>query len=132
MKTIRVYLVDDERLVRQGLRMRLGMEPDLTVVGEADSGERALRDVPPARPDVVVMDVELPSLDGIQTAQALRALSPRCAVVMLSLHDDPGTRARAAASGASGFVSKQAGDQSLLDAIRTAAGRRNGHKGPGP
>jgi DNA-binding NarL/FixJ family response regulator len=128
MKTIRVYLVDDERLVREGLRMRLGMEPDLTVVGEADSGEAALRDVPSARPDVVVMDVELPNLGGIETAAALRALSPGFAVVMLSLHDDPGTRARAAAHGASAFVSKQAKDQSLLDAIRVAANGTDGQQ----
>jgi DNA-binding NarL/FixJ family response regulator len=129
MKTIRVYIVDDERLVREGLRMRLGMERDLSVVGEAVDGESALRDVPSARPDVVVMDVELPSVDGIETARALLAASPGFAVVMLSMHDDAGTRARAAANGAVGFVSKHATDDSLLEAIRAAGNRANGHGG---
>jgi two-component system response regulator DegU len=120
MKTIRVYLVDDERLVREGLRMRLGMERDLSVVGEASDGESALRDAPPAQPDVVVMDVELPRLDGIETARVLLSSSPGFAVVMLTIHDDAGTRARAAASGAAAFVSKQANDDALIDAIRIA------------
>jgi two-component system response regulator NreC len=132
MKTIRVYLVDDERLVRDGLRMRLGMERDLNVVGEAADGESALRDAPAACPDVIVIDVELPYIDGIETARELRESVPESAVVMLSMHDDPGTRARAAASGAAAFVSKHADDVALLEAIRMAASQRNGHGGPGP
>jgi DNA-binding NarL/FixJ family response regulator len=132
METIRVYLVDDERLVREGLRMRLSMERDLTVVGEAADGASALIGLAEARPDVVVMDVELPQIDGIRTAAVLRSIRPQIAVVMLSLHDDPATRARAAANGAAGFVSKQASDQALLDAIRMAARRRCRRRGPGP
>jgi DNA-binding NarL/FixJ family response regulator len=107
MKTIRVYLVDDERLVREGLRMRLNMERDLAVVGDAADSASAMIGLVEARPDVVVMDVELPEIDGA-------------------------TRARAAANGAAAFVSKQASDQSLLDAIREAAIGRNGHRGAGP
>jgi DNA-binding NarL/FixJ family response regulator len=129
MKTIRVFLVDDERLVRHGLRMRLSMERDLTVVGEAADGVSAMSALVETSPDVVVMDVELPEMDGIATAAALQAAAPQIAIVMLSLHDDPRTRARAAANGAAGFVSKQANDQSLIDAIRAAASRRNGHGG---
>jgi DNA-binding NarL/FixJ family response regulator len=125
MKTIRVFLVDDERLVRDGLRMRLDMEPDLTVVGDAADGAKALGRVPVAAPDVVVMDVELPEFDGIETVALLKRSAPYVAVVMLSMHDDPATRARAAASGAAAFVSKHANDESLIGAIRAAA-RHNG------
>jgi DNA-binding NarL/FixJ family response regulator len=132
MRAIRVFLVDDERLVRAGLRMRLGMEQDLNVVGEAADGPSAIASVTGARPDVIVMDVELPEMDGIEAAALLQTAAPDVAVVMLSMHDDVATRARAAANGAVGFVSKQASDESLLDAIRAAGSGRDGHGGPGP
>lgn len=130
MKTIRVFLVDDERLVRDGLRMRLDMEPDLAVVGEAADGAKALDCVPVVAPDVVVMDVELAQSDGIATVALLRAVAPDVAVVMLSMHDDPVTRNRAAANGAAGFVSKHADDRSLIGAIRAAVSQNGGGGGP--
>ena len=128
MKTIRVFLVDDERAVRQGLRMRLDMERDLAVVGEAADGQSALTAISAALPDVVLMDVELPVLDGIEATAALRKSAPACAVVMLSMHDDAETRARAIAQGAAGFVSKSHMDGALLDAIRRAAASVNTHE----
>lgn len=117
---IRVLLVDDQKNIRRGLRMRLGLEPDLTVVGEAGDGEAALRMARLVAPDVVLMDVEMPVLDGIAATERLRQAEPRCSVVMLSLYDDAQTRARAAAAGACAFVAKTRMDESLLDAIRAA------------
>ena len=117
---IRVLLVDDQQNIRRGLRMRLGLEPDLTVVGEAGDGEAALRIAGLVAPDVVLMDVEMPVLDGISATASLRKTQPRCSIVMLSLYDDAQTRERAAAAGACAFVAKTKMDESLMSAIRAA------------
>jgi YesN/AraC family two-component response regulator len=89
-----IVLVDDQATVRRGLRMRLTIEPDMEVVGEAESGEAALRLVRFVSPDVVLMDIEMPDMDGIAATAALRATAPHVAVVILSLYEDARTRAR--------------------------------------
>ncbi len=131
MKAIRLFLVDDERHVRQGLRMRLGMEPDMVVVGEAEESGSALAQVVEILPDVVLIDVNLPGMDGIATAARLRDLSPGCAVVMLSMHDDSATRERARLAGARDFVGKHDIDIALTRAIRSAAGFADEAQGGG-
>jgi DNA-binding NarL/FixJ family response regulator len=118
---IKVVLVDDQASVRQGLRMLLGLEPDVTVVGEAGDGATALELVPVLAPDVVVMDVEMPGMDGISATTALRAIAPHSAVVVLTLHDDSTTRSRVRAAGARAFVSKHEATEALTPAIRHAA-----------
>ena len=120
---IRILVVDDQPSVRQGLRMRLVLEPDITVIGEAADGALALNLAAALLPDVVVMDVEMPLMDGIAATDALRGIAPHSAVVMLSLHDDAATRNRALAHGASAFVSKCQAGEILPAAIRRAAGR---------
>ena len=121
---IRIVLVDDIAGVRQGLRMRLALEPDMAVAGEADDGAAALDLVSTVRPDVVVMDAVMPGLDGLAATTALRTLSPRTAVVILSLYDDAAMRRRAGAVGAVAFVSKNEAPEALPNAIRRAmAGR---------
>ncbi len=124
-KTISVLLVDEQSAVRQGLRIWLTTEPDVTVVGEAGSGEEAIRLAQTLSPDVVLMDVEMTGLDGITAAAALRVVAPQSAVIMLSLHGDPTTRARAEAAGAVAFIEKQAAEPSLLTTIREAAASKN-------
>jgi DNA-binding NarL/FixJ family response regulator len=121
MKTIRLLLVDDEAAIRRGLRMRLAIEPDVEVVGEAVDASSAVEMSRQLAPHVVVMDVELPGQDGIAATIALQQLAPAPAVVMLSMHDDASTVARALAAGAVGFVAKQHADGALLKAIRRAA-----------
>ncbi|HZF58969.1 MAG TPA: response regulator transcription factor [Rubrobacter sp.] len=116
-------LVDDQATLRQGLRMWLTLEPDLEVVGEAESGEAALRLVRSMSPDVVLMDVEMPDMDGIAATTALRATSPQVAVVVLSLYDDARTRALAREAGAAGFVSKHQAKTTLLATIRRVVSR---------
>jgi DNA-binding NarL/FixJ family response regulator len=118
---IRVVVVDDQPTVRQGLQMRLALEADIDVVGEAGDGAAAVNVAAALRPDVVLMDVEMPHGDGITATAALRASIPHCAVVMLSLHDDAQTQARARAAGAAAFVAKHDGETTLLAAIRQAA-----------
>ena len=118
---IRVLLVDDQPAVLRGLGLRLVLEPDIQVVGEASTGKEALALTRARSPDVVLMDVEMPEFDGIETAAALRAAVSRSAVVILSIHDDPLTRIRARAAGAVAFVEKRGTTEDLLAAIRQAA-----------
>jgi DNA-binding NarL/FixJ family response regulator len=117
---ITVLLADDQTSVRKGLRMRLQLEPDIDVVGEASDGEAAIAMALELRPRIVLMDIEMPGMDGIAATTAL-SKEDGCRVVMLSLHDDKQTRARAAQAGARGFVAKTRIDECLLGAIREAA-----------
>jgi DNA-binding NarL/FixJ family response regulator len=118
---IRVLLVDDQPLVRQGWRMRLALESDIVVVGEAGNGAEALALVDTLRPDVVIMDVEMPVVDGIVATAQLKGRG-RVAVVVLSIRDDTEIRARSLEAGAVAFVSKQEPFARLLRAVRKAAG----------
>jgi DNA-binding NarL/FixJ family response regulator len=120
---VRVLLADDEAVVRRGLRARLQLEPDIQVVGEASTGAKALLLSQTLLPDVVVMDVQMPDMDGIAATAALRRLVPGSAVVILSIHDDAQTQALAQAAGAVAFVEKRGDPDTLMAAIRQAAER---------
>jgi DNA-binding NarL/FixJ family response regulator len=120
---IRVLLVDDQPVVRRGLRVLFRLEPDLQVVGEASTGTEALALAQTLTPDVVLMDIEMPEMDGIEATAALRRVVPQSAVVILSIHDDAQTRGRAQAAGAVAFVEKRGATEALLSAIRLAAGQ---------
>ncbi len=118
---IRIVLVDDEPAVRRGLKMRLELTRDMCVVGEVGDGAAAVRKILELAPDVVIMDIELPGCDGITVTKMLRAENAGAAIVILSMHDDVETRARANAAGATKFVSKHEGTDALLRAIREVA-----------
>jgi two-component system, NarL family, response regulator NreC len=118
---IRVLLVDDQAVVRRGLRVLFHLEPDLEVVGEASTGSEALALAQTLSPDVVLMDLAMPEMDGIAATAALRRVVPQSVVVILSIHDDVQTRARAQAAGAVAFVEKRGATDNLLAAIRQAA-----------
>lgn len=120
---IKVLLVDDQPSVRQGLRMRIELEPDLTVVGEAANGLEAISLAQRLVPDVVVMDVAMPEMDGITATKRLRELAPHVSVVMLSIHGDSATRVLAREAGAAAFVEKQASVEDLLAEIRRVVRR---------
>jgi len=124
---ITILLVDDQSSVRQGLRMELALEPDSQVIAEAENGQEALELARRLQPDVILMDVKLPMMDGITTTEKLRTIAPGCAVVILSLYDDARTRERAQAAGAVAFVSKQEPSEALLAAIRQAVARSTEH-----
>ena len=121
MKLIRILLVDDQRSVRRGLRMRLALEPDIEVVGEAGDGAEALVSALALKPDVIVMDYEMPNMGGLEATLALRNAGETARVVMLSIHDSAATKQAAAAAGVRAFVCKQEPSESLLAAIRDAA-----------
>jgi DNA-binding NarL/FixJ family response regulator len=118
---IKVFLVDDEIAVRQGLRMRMELEPDLVVVGEAGDGITAVKAAQALDPDVVVTDVEMPKMDGITAIEWLREVVPSASAIVLSVYDDESARARARAAGAKAFVGKQEGVEHLLDVIRSVS-----------
>lgn len=118
---IHILLVDEYASVRQGVRMRLALEPDFTVVGEAGDSAEAQRLVVKLQPDVIVTDIRFQDLDGIVLIARLQRDCPHCAVVVLSLYDDPLHRERALQTGAAAFVSKQESDSKLMEAIRLAA-----------
>ena len=118
---IRLLLVDDEPSVLKGLRMRLAAEPDIAVVGEAPDGETALALAPTLLPDIVLMDLRMPRMDGIMTTRALHALCPNVSVIMLSIQDDAMARACAKEAGVSAFLTKRASTKELLAAIRQMA-----------
>lgn len=117
---ITVLLVDDEPLVRHGLRTWLERASDITVVGEASDGAEAITLAQALHPNVVLMDISMPTIDGITATIALRASVPRSAVVFLSFYDDAAIRAQAHAAGAVTLIGKQEGVRVLLAAIREA------------
>jgi DNA-binding NarL/FixJ family response regulator len=120
---IRLLVVDDQPAVRRGLRVRFHLEPDMQVVGEASTGREALTLAQTLTPDVVLMDLEMPGMDGIEATAALRMIVPQSAVVILSIHTERQTRIRAQAAGAVAFVEKRGTTDTLLAAIRQAAGQ---------
>ena len=120
---IRVLLVDDQPTVLHGLRVRFQLEPDMQVVGEASNGSDALTLAQTLIPDVVLMDIEMPGMDGIEATVALHKAVPQSAVVILSIHTDQQARRRAQTAGAVAFVEKRGTTDILLTAIRQAAGQ---------
>ncbi|MEV1328593.1 response regulator transcription factor [Micromonospora costi] len=118
---IRVLLVDDQRLVRAGLRMLCDSAPDMTVVGEAENGQQAIRLAEQVAPDVVLMDLRMPLVDGTAATARIHASRPAVRVVVLTTFDDDDHLFPALAAGACGFLVKDASPDELLAAIRTAA-----------
>ncbi|MGE5849759.1 MAG: response regulator [Candidatus Methylomirabilota bacterium] len=120
-KRIRVLLADDHAVLRAGLRALLAAEGDLLVVGEASEGAEAIRLCQALRPDVVVMDIGMPGVSGIDATARIKRDLPGTKVLILSMHDDRGYLRQVLRVGASGYVLKKAADTELLAAIRAAA-----------
>lgn len=118
---IRVLVVDDHPVVRQGLVGMLEAEPDVEVVGTAADGAQALTEVARHRPDVVLMDLRLPGLDGVTATERIAADHPGTRVVILTTYDSDADIVRAVAAGASGYLLKDVALETLTDAIRAAA-----------
>jgi len=118
---IRVLIADDQALVRTGFRVILDAEPDLEVVGEAGDGRETVELVPQKRPDVVLMDIRMPNLDGIEATRRVTALPHAPRVLMLTTFDLDEYVYEALRAGASGFLLKDAGADELLHAVRVVA-----------
>ncbi|HEY5671938.1 MAG TPA: response regulator transcription factor [Anaerolineales bacterium] len=120
MKT-RLLLVDDHVVVRQGLRILLENEPDFDIVGEADSASQAIIELTRLKPDVIIMDIGLPDISGIDGTREIKRISPGTAIVALTIHEDEEYFFKMLEAGASGYVPKRAAPEELITAIRTAA-----------
>jgi len=122
---IRVLLADDHAVVRTGFRLLLQTQSDVSVVGEAASGEAACRLYAELTPDVLVLDLAMPGMGGVETLKRIRAKHAHARVLALSAHDDPVHARRALQEGALGFLSKRSAPETLLEAVSVvAAGRR--------
>ncbi len=122
---IRVLLVDDHAVVRTGFRLLLQSLAEISVVAEAESGEAACQRYFELAPDVVVMDLAMPGMGGLEALRRIRARHPQARVLALSAHDDPMHARRALQEGALGFLSKRSAPEALVEAVTAvAAGRR--------
>ncbi len=121
MPPIRVMLVDDHEVVRIGLRAMLELEPDIRVAGEAGDGPAAIALAPSIRPDVVLMDIRMGAMDGIEACRELKALLPEAAVLMLTSFGTEESVLAALMAGASGFLLKNTGRAEVLRAVRSVA-----------
>ena len=119
---IRVLLADDENLIRSALAALLGMEEDVQVVAQAATGDEALAMARIHRPDVAVLDLQMPGLDGIAVAEALRHELPGCASIIVTSYGRPGHLKRALAAGVRGFLPKTVSAHVLADVVRTTRG----------
>ena len=118
---LRIVIVDDHQLFREGVKRILEMEADFKVVGEgADGGEAALL-AEEHKPDVLLMDINMPNINGVSAAENVIGVSPTTRVIMLSIHDDEGYVYRTLRSGASGYLLKEMGTSDLVDAVRVVA-----------
>ncbi len=124
MKRVRVLLADDHRIVRDGLRALLALESDVVVVGEAGDGEEALRAIPKTHPQVVVMDIGMPKLNGIEATRRITEDYPEIRVIGLSIHSDRPFVKGMLTAGAKGYLLKNCASDELVQAIREVmAGR---------
>ena len=118
---LRLLLADDHAVVREGLKTLIELEPGMEVVGEAEDGEAACRLAAICRPDVVVMDVSMPRLNGARATERLKQMNPEIKVLALTVHEDKSYLRELLQSGASGYVLKRAVADELIHAIRTVA-----------
>ena len=121
MKTIRVLLADDHTILRDGIRALLEKEADMQVIGEAEDGFAAVKLATQLEPDVVVLDIAMPRLNGLEATRQIRRSLPRTRVLVLTMHDDEEYIRQVLAAGALGYVLKDAAARDLLGAIRAVA-----------
>lgn len=121
MNPIRLLLVDDHDVVRTGLKSYLDTQEGLLVVGEASSGSEAIHRALEIKPDVVVMDITMPDMDGLEATRTLKSLIPDCQVLALTVHEDKQYLFEMVAAGATGYLTKQAAAEELVAAIRAVA-----------
>jgi two-component system response regulator NreC len=122
MRKIRLLLVDDHALVRSGLRMLLQCQPDMVIEAEADTGTAGVLRAQELQPDVVVMDITMPDMNGIEATRAIKRACPNTAVLALTMHEDRTYFFEMLNAGASGYVPKRAAPDELVTAIRTVHG----------
>jgi len=121
MKKIRVMLVDDHDVVRSGLKSLLGMDPQIEIFGEAANGADAIEKIPEFAPEVIVMDISMPTMDGMEATRRISARFPDSLVLALTVHEDKQYFFEMLAAGAKGYITKQAAAEELVSAIKAVA-----------
>lgn len=121
MRKLRILLADDHKLLRSGLRLLLERQPDMSVVAEADDGREAVRNAATSKPDVVVLDIGMPNLNGIEACVQITQENSAIAVVMLSMHSDESYVLRALKAGARAYLLKDSAESDLVRAIHAVA-----------
>jgi two-component system response regulator NreC len=117
--TIRILIVDDHGVLRAGLRAFLNLEADLEVVGDATDGEEAIAQAARLQPDIVLLDMSMPGLSGIEVAYRLTHMYPKMRILMLTIHEDTSLLREAIQAGVSGYILKKAAETELTEAIHT-------------
>lgn len=115
---MKVLVVDDQPIVREGIRAMLSLEPDITVVGEAANGQEALRQAPLLAPDIILLDVRMPEMDGLAALERLKRLCPKTSIIMLTLYDNFDYLLQAVMAGAAGYMLKDSSREELIKALR--------------
>ncbi|HEY7974803.1 MAG TPA: response regulator transcription factor, partial [Ktedonobacterales bacterium] len=115
---IRVLLADDHTILRAGLRMMLNAQPDIEVIGEASDGRQAMAEAQRLLPDVILMDITMPELNGIEATRQVKRLLPDVRVLVLTMHENEEYLFQVLRAGASGYMLKEAADTELISAIR--------------
>ena len=118
---LRIILADDHTILRNGLRLLLERQPDLAVIGEAGNGREAIDLAEREEPDVVIMDIAMPVLNGIEAAQRISSAHPRTAIIILSVHSDEAYILRALKAGARGYLLKDSPEGDLIQAVHAVA-----------
>ena len=121
MGQIRILLADDHTIIRSGLRLLLGQQPDFAVVAEASDGREAVELVSKHHPEIAILDIGMPQLNGIEATQQIVSSEPRTQVVILSMHSDEGYVLRALKAGARAYILKNSAEADLIRAVRTVA-----------
>jgi len=115
---IRLFIADDHPILRDGIRRMVTNHPDIKVVGEADSGKKAIDGILAVKPDVIIMDISMPEKDGVQVMQAVLKKRPSSRIIFYSMHPEHEYAIKLMQMGASGFINKSSGADNLVDAIR--------------
>jgi two-component system response regulator NreC len=121
VKEIRILLADDHNVMRAGLKLLLDNQPGFRVVSEASDGNQAVEQALTTKPDIVVLDIAMPNLSGIEAAQRISAQLPQTSMIILSMHSDEGYVLRALKSGARGYLLKDSAESDLIEAIKVVS-----------
>ncbi len=119
---IRVFLVDDHEVVRKGMKFLLEDEESLEIVGEAAGGKEAIASIPQIKPELVLLDINMPEMNGIETAKVLRREQPAVKILIFSMHNDPDYILKSIESGVDGYILKNTEKEEIVKAIRTVYG----------
>ncbi len=118
---LKIFIAEDHQTVREGVKLLVDSQPDMEIIGEAGDGETAVKDAVRLGPDIVLMDISMPTLNGLKATKKLRSVSPNIKILILTRHTDDGYLQQLLGAGANGYVLKQSAPTELVNAIRTIA-----------